>query len=570
MGKKGRQRKKLSIIPLGGIGEIGKNMTVIKFGHEMLVIDSGLMFPEDELLGIDMVIPDTTYLMEHQKEILALLLTHGHEDHIGALPYLLKQLDIPIYGTKLTLGLAAEKLREHNLQTKARMIEIKAGDKITLGSFEIEFIHVNHSLADVVAVAVHTPVGTIVHTSDFKIDYTPIDGKVTDLRKFSELGERGVLVLLSDSTNAERPGYTMSEKTVGEIFEENFRMTKGKVIVATFASNIHRIQQVINAAADNNRHVVLVGRSIINVTSIAKDLGYLQIPDGILVNLEEMDLYPPSQIVIISTGSQGEPMSVLARIATLEYKRIKVTADDLVIISALPIPGNEKLVTNTINNLFKQGAKVIYEAVSGVHVSGHASQEELKLIINLVKPKYFIPVHGEYRHLVQHAQIAADLGIPRENIYILNIGDILEITAEKARVAGKVTAGNVLVDGLGVGDVGNIVLRERKQLAQDGIFIIVFTIDFEKFTLVTRPEIVSRGFVYMKESEELITESREKVSSIIDDYLQKCERDLNNLKNQIKEQISKYLYEKTKRRPMILPVICTIQEEPGAVFDYRL
>ncbi|MGE5558202.1 MAG: ribonuclease J [Bacillota bacterium] len=557
MGKDNHHRHaKLSLIPLGGIGEIGKNMLVVRYGRGMIVIDCGLKFPEDELLGIDMVIPDMTYLVEHQEDILGVVVTHGHEDHIGALPYLLKQIKTPVYGTKLTLGLVAEKLREHDL-SRVTLHEIKAGGRLELGCFKLEFIHVNHSIADVVALAIHTPVGVVVHTSDFKIDYTPIAGAVTDLHKFGKLGVEGVLVLLSDSTNADRSGYTMSEKTVGDIFEENFRMTKGRIIVATFASNIYRIQQIINAAVNNQRRVVLAGRSMINVASIARELGYLQIPEGILVDLEEIDNYPPEEIVIISTGSQGEPMSALTRMAALEHKKIRISADDLVIISALPIPGNEKLVTNTINNLFKQGAKVIYEAVSGVHVSGHASQEELKLMINMVKPKFFIPVHGEYRHLVQHAQLASELGIPGENIFIPNIGDILEVSSQMARISGKVTAGNILVDGLGVGDVGNMVLKERRQLAQDGIFIITLAVDLRRNVLLAKPEIVSRGFVYMKESEELIGESRDKVCQIVDEYLSRAEKELSALKNQIRDQIGKYLYEKTKRRPMILLAVCT-------------
>ena len=442
-------RDSIQLIPLGGLGEIGKNMWVVEYNQEILVIDAGLMFPEEEMLGIDIVIPDLTYLLEHAPQVKGIILTHGHEDHIGALPYVLRQLSVPVYGTKLTLGLAEGKLREHGLDGEAQLIPVRAGESRQIGQFKVDFINVNHSIAGVVAVAVHTPVGTIVHTADFKFDHTPVDGVVSDFRKFAELGDQGVLALLSDSTNVERPGYTPSERVLSESFEEYFRQAHGRIIVASFASNIHRVQQVVDAAAAHGRKVAFTGRSMVNVATIAMDLGYLQIPTGMLIEVEEIDTLPPDRVVIITTGSQGEPMSALSRMANSDHRRISIVPGDTVIISASAIPGNEKLVARTINYLFKQGARVIYEAISGVHVSGHASQEELKLMLNLVRPKFFIPIHGEYRHLVQHAELAAEVCVPRENIFIPENGDVLEFTAETGRVTGKVAAGPVLVDGLG-------------------------------------------------------------------------------------------------------------------------
>ncbi len=549
----------VSLIPLGGLGEIGKNMMAIESGGRIIVIDAGLMFPEEEMLGIDIVIPDISYLLERAAQVQAIVLTHGHEDHIGALPYVLRQLPVPVYGTRLTLGLAEGKLIEHGLENVVPMNPVQAGESRTIGPFRVDFINVNHSIADVVALGVHTPAGTIVHTADFKFDHTPVDGAVTDFRKFAELGDQGVLLLLSDSTNVERPGYTPSERALGENFEEFFRQARGRVFVATFASNIHRVQQIVEAAAAHGRKVAFIGRSMINVATIAMNLGYLQIPSGMLIDLDEVDDWPADRIVLITTGSQGEPMSALSRMANAEHRRVSIVPGDTVIVSASAIPGNEKLVARTINFLFKQGARVIYEAVSGVHVSGHASQEELKLMLNLTRPKFFIPIHGEYRHLVQHAGLAAEVGVPRENIFIPELGDILEFTPETGRVAGRATAGHVLVDGLGVGDVGHVVLRDRKQLSQDGILIIAMVADKDTGLLVAGPDVVTRGFVYVKESEALLDEIRERVRQIYQRCLdQHSGGDWPALRSALRETLTKELYERTKRRPMILPVIMEV------------
>jgi len=552
------EQQKLLIIPLGGMGEIGKNMTAIQYGKEILIIDSGLMFPEEEMLGIDIVIPDITYLVENKEYVKGILITHGHEDHIGALPYVLQQINAPLYGTKLTLGLVEGKLKETKFKKNISMNVVKPPASVNLGSFFVEFIRVNHSIPDAVGLAIHTPVGIICHTGDFKLDQTPVNGERADLNKFAELGSKGVLVLLSDSTNAEREGYTMSEKVVGKTIEEIFRNLNNRIIVATFASNIHRIQQIFDAAYNNGRKVAVIGRSMINVVNIAIELGYLSTPKSLLVDLDELNRLPKEQVVIISTGSQGEPMSALTRMAMSEHKKIEIVPGDTVLISANPIPGNEKFVARTIDHLFKQGANVIYEAISGVHVSGHASQEELKLMLNLVRPKYFIPVHGEYRHLIQHARLAREVGIPDENIFIAENGRIIEFTKESARMAGKVTAGKVLVDGLGVGDVGNIVLRDRKQLSQDGILIVVVTIDKETTEVVAGPDIISRGFVYVRESEELMEQAREKVKQ----SLKKCQEEhiteWSTIKSQVREYLGKFLFEQTRRRPMILPIIMEV------------
>ncbi len=462
---------RLKIIPLGGLGEIGKNIMVLRYKDDMIVIDGGLSFPDDEMLGIDLVIPDITYLVENKEHIKAIILTHGHEDHIGGLPYILRQINVPVYGTKLTLGLLDAKLKESNYADHVKTHCISAGDVIKLGIFQIEFIRVSHSIADAVALGIKTPVGTIVHTGDFKFDQTPLNNQFIDYHKFAELGKAGVLVLMSDSTNAERPGYTFSERVVADTFDETFRNAKERIIIASFASNIHRIQLTISTAARYNRRVAVVGRSMVNVVSIASELGYLEIPEGTLIDLDEILQLPKDKIVILTTGSQGEPMSALTRMAMRDHKRVEIIPGDTVIISASPIPGNEKMVYRTIDHLFRQGAEVIYESVSGVHVSGHASQEELKLMLNLVKPKFFIPVHGEYRHLIKHAQLARDVGIPSENIFVVENGQILEFNRQRGSVAGRVTAGRVLVDGLGVGDVGNIVLRDRRLLSQDGLVI---------------------------------------------------------------------------------------------------
>jgi ribonuclease J len=550
------KQDRVSLIPLGGLGEIGKNMMAVEYNHEIIVIDAGLMFPDEDMLGIDLVIPDISYLVDNKERVKGIFLTHGHEDHIGALPYVLKQIKVPLYGTKLTLGLAKVKFEEHAMLKEVTMNCVKAGQQIKLGGFTVEFIHVNHSIADVVALAIHTPVGIVVHTADFKFDHTPVDGLPTDFKRFSELGDIGVLALLSDSTNVEREGYTPSERDLSKTFEELFVQAPGRILVATFASNIHRIQQIIDTAFKHERKVALVGRSMVNVASIAMELGYLKVPEGLLVELDELDRYPLNMLTIITTGSQGEPMSALTRMANSDHRKVTIIPGDTVIISASTIPGNEKGVARTINHLFKQGAKVIYESVSGIHVSGHASQEELKLMINLVKPKFFIPVHGEYRHLVQHARLAVDMGIDSEKVVIAEIGDVVELTRNRIRVAGKVSSGKVFVDGLGVGDVGNIVLRDRKQLSQDGILIVVVTIDKNNGKILAGPDIVTRGFVYVRESEALIDEAKGKVKIA----LERCTEyaDWATMKNQIRDILGKHLYDRMKRRPMILPIIMEV------------
>ncbi|HHW42217.1 RNase J family beta-CASP ribonuclease [Desulfofundulus thermobenzoicus] len=549
---------KLALIPLGGLGEIGKNMMAVRFGENILVIDCGLMFPEEEMLGIDVVIPDISFLLENKGSVCGIVLTHGHEDHIGALPYVLKQLNVPVYGTKLTLGLLQGKLKEQGVAGEAQLHVVKPRETVCIGPFKVEFIRVSHSIPDAVAVAIHTPVGVVVHTGDFKIDQTPVDGQVTDFYRLAQLGERGVLVLLSDSTNVERPGYTMSERMVGVTFDETFRQARERIIVATFASNVHRLQQAITTAHRYNRKVAVVGRSMVNVVNIAHELGYIDIPGGTLVELDEASRLPKNQVVFLCTGSQGEPMSALTRMALGDHRQVEILPGDTIIISATPIPGNEKLVARIIDQLFKQGAHVIYEAVSGIHVSGHPSQEELKLMINLVKPRFFVPVHGEYRMLIKHAELARSMGIPAENIFVAENGHILEFTRRTGRVAGRVTAGRVLVDGLGVGDVGNIVLRDRRQLSQDGILIVVVTINRELGQVVAGPDIVSRGFVYVRESEHLLEEARDKVKSA----LEKCnDRGLSEwaaIKSQVRDVLGKFLYEKTRRRPMILPIIMEV------------
>ena len=461
-------QSKLNIIPLGGLGEIGKNMTVFRYGDDIILVDAGLMFPEDDMLGIDLVIPDITYLVENKDKVKAIFLTHGHEDHIGALPYVMKQIGAPVYGTALTLGILQGRLKENGVSSEACKI-IKPGDKIHAGNFKVEFIRVNHSIPDAVALAIHTPIGIIIHTGDFKFDQTPVDGQVTEFNKFAEFGDQGVLALMADSTNAERPGYTQSEKIVGQTFDDEFRYAKNRIIVATFSSNVHRIQQVVDSAVRYKRKVAVIGRSMVNVVNISMELGYLKIPEGVLIDIDESNNYTPDKIVIITTGSQGEPMSALTRMAMSDHKKVDIVPGDTVIISATPIPGNEKLVSRTIDHLYKLGADVIYEKSNGVHVSGHASQEEIKMMHNLVRPKFFIPVHGEYRHLIKHAQLAGSLGMPRENIVVGENGSIIELTRNSIGINGRVPSGKVLVDGLGVGDVGNIVLRDRRQLSQDGI-----------------------------------------------------------------------------------------------------
>jgi ribonuclease J len=553
-----KEREKIKIIPLGGLNEIGKNLTVIEYKNDIIVIDCGIKFPDDEMLGVDVVIPDVTYLIKNRDKVKGIFITHGHEDHIGALPYVLKQINTPVYGTKLTLGIIQTKLKEHGLLTTVELVTVKPKDIIKLESSSIEFIRTSHSIADSVALAIHTPAGVVLHTGDFKIDFTPIDGCVADLTRFAELGKKGVAVMLADSTNVERPGYTMSESTVGETFASIFHSAKGRIIVATFASNIHRVQQVITAARRHGRKVALSGRSMENIIAVAIELGYITIDEESLISVDSIGKYPEDQIVIITTGSQGEPMAALSRMAASEHKKVNIVPGDMVIISADPIPGNEKLVSKVINQLFKKGAEVIYEALADVHVSGHACQEELKLVHTLVKPKFFIPVHGEYRHLKQHGELAAKLGMAEKNIYLGENGDVIELSRDVIRKTGSVISGQVFVDGLGVGDVGNIVLRDRKHLSQDGILTVVVTLDKESGTVIAGPDIISRGFVYVRESEDLMEEARERVREALRECEEKHITEWPTIKNNLREVLRVYLYEKTKRRPMILPIIMEV------------
>lgn len=549
--------QKLQIIPLGGLGEIGKNMTVIRVDDEILIIDSGLMFPDEDMLGIDLVIPDISYLIENKDKIKAIVLTHGHEDHIGALPYVLKKINVPVYGTRLTLGILEGRLKENGVDS-SNLHSVMQGDIINVGCFSVGFIRVNHSIPDAVGLSIKTPVGMIVHTGDFKLDYTPIDGKMTDFRRFSDLGNRGVLVLMADSTNSEREGHTPSERTVGAAFDRAFHNARGRIIVATFSSNVHRIQQVIDTAVRYKRHVAVLGRSMVNVVNISLELGYITAPEGTIVDIDEIHNYRMEQMVIITTGSQGEPMSALTRMSMSDHRKVGIVPGDTVIISATPIPGNEKLVSKTIDNLMKLGANVIYGRNQGIHVSGHASREELKLMHNLVRPKFFIPVHGEYHHLVQHARLARELGMPKENIFISENGQILEFTRDKGQVAGKVTAGMVMVDGLGVGDVGNIVLRDRRQLSQDGILIVVVTMNKQTHRVVAGPDIVSRGFVYVRESEALMDEATARVQQALDRCEDEKVKEWAAIKSNVRDALGRYLFEKTRRRPMILPIIMEV------------
>ena len=553
----GKFQHKVQIIPLGGLGEIGKNMTVFRYGDDMILIDAGLMFPEDDMLGIDLVIPDITYLVENKDKIKGIFLTHGHEDHIGALPYVMKQIDCPVYGTALTLGILQGRLKENGVGNENLHV-VKPGDKINAGAFKLDFIRVNHSIPDAVAIAITTPIGVIIHTGDFKIDHTPVDGQVMEFNKFAEYGDRGVLCLLADSTNAERPGFTPSEKMVGQTFDEEFRYAKHRIIVATFSSNVHRIQQVIDTAVKYDRKVAVIGRSMVNVVNIAKELGYLKVPEGVLVDIGETHNYTPEKVVIITTGSQGEPMSALTRMAMNDHKKVDIMPGDTVIISATPIPGNEKLVSRTIDHLYKLGADVIYEKSNGVHVSGHASQEEIKMMQNLVRPRFFMPVHGEYRHLVKHANLAKSLGMPTDHIVIGENGSVIELTKSSITINGKVPAGKVLVDGLGVGDVGNIVLRDRRQLSQDGIMIVVVTIDKESCHVVSGPDIVSRGFVYVREAEDLMDEARDKVQAALDRCEENNVSEWSAIKSTVRDSLGRFLFERTRRRPMILPIIMEI------------
>lgn len=553
------EKEKVRISFLGGMNEIGKNMTLYEYKSDMFIVDCGLAFPTAELPGVDLVIPDFTHIINCQSRIRGIIITHGHEDHIGGLAYLLKQVNIPVYATKLTIGLIKGKLEEHGLLGRVKLVEIKPRDNITLGSFNIELIHVNHSIPDAVGLAIRCPAGIIIQTGDFKIDTTPVDGDMIDLPRFAEYGKKGVLALLSDSTNAERPGYTMSEKNVGESFELLFRKAKGRrIIVATFASNIHRVQQIIDVAQARGRKVAVIGRSLENLVKVGEELGYLNVPKNILVPIDTINNYTDDKLVIITTGSQGEPMSALTKIAFGDHRKVSLTPNDYVIISATPIPGNEKMVGNVVNALMKRGVEVIYEKMYEVHASGHGCQEDLKLMMGLVKPKYFIPVHGEQKHLAKHAMLATAMGIPNDNIYIGDIGETVELTEDYIKKVGTVPSGDIYVDGLGVGDVGNIVLNDRKRLSQDGIIIVVATIDAHDGYVVSGPDIVSRGFVYVKDNEELMNMARDLACRVIDEQYDSRYHDWNSVKTKIRDELSKMMYEKTKRSPMILPIFMEI------------
>ena len=559
MKKKNKDREaKLKIIPLGGLGEIGKNMTVLEYQSDIIVIDIGSIFPTEDMPGVDLVIPDTTYLQQNQEKIRGYFITHGHEDHIGAVPYVLRALPAPVYGTRLTLALCEHKLKEHRLTGVAPLNVVSAGDVVKAGCFSVEFIHTNHSIADACALAIRTPVGTIVHTGDFKVDYTPLDDTPIDLGRFAALGNEGVLALMADSTNVERKGYTMSEVKGAATFNELFQKAAGRVIIAMFASNVRRIQAVVDSSVRVGRKVCLVGRSMVNVSKIATQLGYMKIPEGSLITTDELDRYPDDQITVITTGSQGEPMSGLSRMAFAEHRKLEIRESDMVIISATPIPGNEKSVSRVINQLIRIGANVIYESLAEVHVSGHACQEELKLIHSLVKPKYFIPVHGEYRHLHHHYNLARSLGMADDNIVMAEIGDVIELGEDSVDVTGVVPNGNVLIDGLGIGDVGAVVLRDRKHLGEDGLLIVVMGLDHELGTVVSGPDIISRGFVYVRESDELVDGAREAAMRAIDAFGPIDSTDWSRLKNDVRESVQRYIFDTIKRNPMILPIIVEI------------
>lgn len=558
-GKSKAEPKPIKVSFLGGLNEVGKNMTLFEYGEDMFLVDCGLAFPDQDMLGVDLVLPDFTYVERNADRIRGIVITHGHEDHIGGLPYLLKVLNVPVYGTKLTIGLIQGKLREHGLLNSASLNVIKPGDVITLGGFTVEAIHVNHSIPDALGLAIRCEGGTIVHTGDFKIDTTPIDGGMMDLGRLAEIGQEGVLCLMSDSTNAERPGFTESERKVGESFETLFRKAgNNRIIVATFSSNIHRVQQIMNVAASLGRKVALVGRSLENVVSISAELGYLNIPEGIVIDINMINRYPADKLVIITTGSQGEPMSALTRMAFSDHRKVEIHPNDYVIISATPIPGNEKTVSRVVNELMKLGADVVYEKMYEVHVSGHACQEELKMIMGIVKPKYFIPVHGELKHLRKHAGLALSMGIPKENILIADNGRVAEISKKALRCTSTVPAGRAFVDGYGVGDVGSVVLRDRKHLAQDGLVIVAVCIDRESGMIVSGPDVVTRGFVYVKESEELINAAREVAVEAIEAQTDGGYFDWNSIKASLRDEISHLMYERTKRSPMILPVIMEV------------
>jgi len=549
--------KSVKIIPLGGLEQIGMNITVIEYENDIIVIDCGLSFPEDEMLGIDLVIPDVTYLKENIEKVRGFVITHGHEDHIGSLPYVLKEVNAPIYATKLTSAIIESKLKEHNLLKTTKRRVIKYGQTINLGCFRVEFIRTNHSIADAAALAIYTPAGIIFHTGDFKVDYTPVYGKPIDLQRIGEIGKKGVLALLCDSTNVERPGYTMSESTVGKTFDSIFSdYSRQRIIVATFASNVDRIQQIINSAAKYGRKIVIEGRSMVNIISVAKELGYIKMPDEMLIDIEQMKNYNDNQLVLITTGSQGETMAALPRMAASIHKKVTIKPGDVVILSSTPIPGNEKAVSKVINELSMKGAKVIYQ---DTHVSGHACQEEIKLIYTLINPKYAIPVHGEYKHLIRHAELAQSLGIPKENIFLLSSGKVLSLSEEKAAITGEVPAQGILVDGLGVGDVGNIVLRDRQLLSENGLIIVVVSLEKYSNQVLAGPDIVSRGFVYVRESENLMDEARDVVErALMRSLSNRNNSDWSRMKTEIKDSLSEFIWKKTKRNPMILPIIMEV------------
>lgn len=552
---------KLKIIPLGGLNEIGKNMTVFEYKNEIIVVDCGLAFPEDDMLGVDLVIQDITYLEKNKEKVKALFITHGHEDHIGAIPYFLKKINVPIYGTKLTLGLIKAKLIEHHLENSTKLVQVEPRDEVTLKHFKVEFLRMTHSIADSAGLAIKTPLGTIIHTGDFKIDYTPIDGKPMDFGRIAELGEKGVLLLMSDSTNAQRDGYTMSESIVGREFDKIFTNCKKRIIVATFASNIHRMQQIMNSAVKCKRKVAVVGRSMVNVVSVSQELGYLDVPEGTIIDIDKINNYNPEELLIITTGTQGEPMSALSRMSAGEHRKVQITPDDLVIFSSSAIPGNEKSIDKVIDELEKLGAEVIYNELADVHVSGHACKEELKLMLSLTKPKYFMPVHGEYRFLKTHAELAVSTGTPKENIFIMENGRTLEIGKDGAKMTTQVPSGMILVDGLGVGDVGNIVIRDRQLLSENGMIIVVVTLDRRTSKVIAGPDIVTRGFVYVRESEDLM----EDIRALAKEELDKCDkdniRDWSSIKSNLRDSLTRYVYSKTKRQPMILPILMDVDLE---------
>ena len=551
-------KKKIKVIPLGGLGEVGKNITVIEYGEEIIVVDCGMTFPDSEMYGIDVVIPDVTYLVNNKERVKGFFITHGHEDHIGAIPYILKQVNAPIYATKLTVGLIKSKLEEHKMLDIVELNVVNAGDTIALEKVKVEFIRTNHSIADSCALAIHTPLGIVVHTGDIKVDFTPVDGKVIDLQRLAKLGKQGVLLLMADSTNACHPGYTMSEKTVGETLDNLFSKGKGRIIVATFASNIHRLQQIINSSIKYGRKIAFSGRSMEKISDVAIKLGYLNMPEGLLIDLKDLKLYNSEQITIVTTGSQGEPMSALTRMASSTHKNIQIEKDDMIIISANPIPGNEKAISKVINELTQKGANVIYKSIEEIHVSGHACEQELKLLQSILKPKYFVPVHGEYKHLRKHILIAEEVGLEKGKSFILENGDVLSLNRKSATISGKVQAGNILVDGIGVGDVGNIVLRDRKNLSKDGIINIIVAIEKETKTIASGPDIVTRGFIYVRESEELVNQIKEISYDSIQTSMDKNIFKWSEIKNNIRNDVGSFIYSKTKRKPIIVPIIMEV------------